>query len=226
MTGSPISSPSALAAPAAGLLFDLFNQGKVVELGPKRKLFQADDICDGIYRVAEGLLKVTVMLPSKHHRILSIAGPASLIGEVSLLDRGPRSATVTAIRPSKLEFVSLASFDEFGYAHPEIYREIAGILARRLRDINAILALDALSIKGRTARAILSLAEAFGKDVGSDRILVRQRMSQSELAAMAGIARENLSRTLKEWGRSGWISRLAGYYCLENKAALAREAEL
>jgi len=226
MTASPISSPSAVATPTAGLLFDLFGAGKAVELGPKRALFRAGEACDGIYRVAEGLLKVTVQLPSKHHRILSIAGPGSLIGEVSLLDRGPRSASVTAIRPSKLDFVSLAGFDDFARGQPYIYREIANLVGRRLRDINAILALDALSIKGRTARALLSLADAFGKDVGSNRVLVRQRMSQSDLAAMAGIARENLSRTLQEWIRNGWISRLAGYYCLENKAALAREADL
>jgi hypothetical protein len=43
---------------------------------------------------------------------------------------------------------------------------------------------------------------------------------------MAGIARENVSRILKEWARKSHVSRLAGYYCLENKAALEREAEL
>ena len=66
----------------------------------------------------------------------------------------------------------------------------------------------------------------FGQDVGGGRILVRQKITQSDLAAMAGIARENVSRILKEWSRQSHVSRLAGYYCLENKAALEREAEL
>jgi len=43
---------------------------------------------------------------------------------------------------------------------------------------------------------------------------------------MAGIARENVSRILKEWMRRSLISRLAGYYCLENKAAIEHEAEM
>jgi CRP-like cAMP-binding protein len=100
-------------------------------------------------------------------------------------------------------------------------------LARRLRDTNeALAATSFLSVKGRVAHALLSLAEAFGKDVGSGRILIRQKVSQGDLAAMAGIARENVSRVLKDWSERSLVSRLAGYYCLENKSALRHEAEL
>ena len=42
---------------------------------------------------------------------------------------------------------------------------------------------------------------------------------------MAGIARENVSRVLHDWAQRSLVSRLAGYYCLENKDALDREAE-
>jgi CRP/FNR family transcriptional regulator, cyclic AMP receptor protein len=101
------------------------------------------------------------------------------------------------------------------------------VLARRLRNTNAALAAtNFLSVKGRVAYALLSLAEGFGKDVGSGRILIRQKVSQSDLAAMAGIARENVSRVLKDWTTRSLVSRLAGYYCLESKTAIDREAEL
>jgi len=53
--------------------------------------------------------------------------------------------------------------------------------------------------------------------------VIRQKVTQSDLAAMAGIARENVSRILQEWMRASLVSRLAGYYCLEKKAALQRE---
>ena len=76
------------------------------------------------------------------------------------------------------------------------------------------------------ARALLDLAEAFGQPVGQGRILIRQKISQSDVAAMAGIARENVSRILKEWTDKALVSRLAGYYCLEKKAAIEREAAL
>jgi len=122
--------------------------------------------------------------------------------------------------------VSRGDFDAFGQSNPQLYRHVMTVLARRLRDTNDALAASSfLSVKGRVARALLSLAEAFGRDVGSGRILIRQKVTQSDLAAMAGIARENVSRVLKDWSTRSLVTRLAGYYCLENKAAIRREAE-
>jgi CRP-like cAMP-binding protein len=83
-----------------------------------------------------------------------------------------------------------------------------------------------LSLKGRVAYALLSLSDAFGHDVGSGRILVRQKITQSDLAAMTGIARENVSRIVNDWIRLKLVSRLSGYYCLEDRDAIEREAEM
>jgi CRP/FNR family transcriptional regulator, cyclic AMP receptor protein len=188
-------------------------------------LFVAGDEGDGCYRVEEGLLKASIAAPAGGERILAILGPGSVVGELSMIDRGPRSASVTALRDSKLSFVGRGAFEAFGQSRPELYRHIATLLAQRLRDTDeALVATNFLSVKGRVARALLNLAEAFGRDIGQGRILIRQKVSQSDLAAMAGIARENVSRVLNDWTSRSLVSRLAGYYCLENKAALDREA--
>jgi CRP/FNR family transcriptional regulator, cyclic AMP receptor protein len=122
--------------------------------------------------------------------------------------------------------LSKADFDAIGKSNPEIYRDVMKVLARRLRDTNNVLAASSfLTAKGRVAGALLSLAEAFGKDVGNGRILIRQKINQSDLAAMAGLARENVSRVLKDWTEHGIVSRLAGYICLEKKDAIQSEAE-
>ncbi|HUI97791.1 MAG TPA: Crp/Fnr family transcriptional regulator [Xanthobacteraceae bacterium] len=203
----------------------LIAQARTVAFAPDQVLFRTGDACDGCYHVIEGVLKVAVVLPSGRERILAILGPGGFIGELSLVDGSPRSASVIALKAAKLYFISRAKFDAFAAAHPEIYRHIADLLARRLRDNSATLALSSLSIKARAAHALLSLAEAFGKDVGAGRVLVRQKVSQADLAAMAGIARENLSRILQDWMRDKVVSRLAGYYCLERKEALERAAD-
>ena len=200
-------------------------QASTIELGPDEVLFRNGDSCNGCYHVIDGLLKVTVELPSRRERILAILGSGGFIGELSLMDGAPRSANVIAIKRAKLYFVARAAFEAFGAAHPEIYRHIADLLARRLRDNSATLAMSSLSIKARAARAVLGLAEAFGKDVGAGRILIRQKVSQGDLAAMAGIARENLSRILQDWMDGKLVSRLAGYYCVERKEALERAAD-
>jgi CRP-like cAMP-binding protein len=134
---------------------------------------------------------------------------------------------VTATRDSELRFISRASFETAAESQPLVYRHVMSLLARRLRDTNAVVAATSfLPLKGRVAHALLGLAEAFGHDVGQGRIVVRQKVTQSDLAAMAGIARENVSRILNDWMRARLVTRLSGYYCLENRAALARETEM
>ena len=202
----------------------LLGQAKTVALAANQRLFRAGDPYDGCYHVIDGLLKVTLDTPSHRERILAILGPGGFAGELSMVDGAPRSASVVALRASKLYFISRAALDAFGHAHPEFYRYIADLLARRLRDNSLSLALSSPSVRAGAARALLSLASAFGKDVGAGRVLIRYKVSQGDLAAMAGVARENLSRILQEWIRNTTVSRFAGYYCIENKAALEREA--
>jgi len=223
----PATHDTLLSVLPADLSAGLFRQSRTVQLAADETLFLAGDPGDGCYRVDEGLLKVSFISPAGGERILAILGPGTIVGELSMIDGAPRSASVTALRDSKLVFVSRAEFETFARAKPEVYRHITALLARRLRDIDdALAATSFLSLKGRVARALLSLAEAFGKDVGSGRILIRQKVSQSEIAAMTGIARENVSRILQDWMRRSLVSRLAGYYCLENRPALKREAAM
>jgi CRP/FNR family transcriptional regulator, cyclic AMP receptor protein len=138
----------------------------------------------------------------------------------------PRSASVVAVRDTVLSRLSRAEFDTFAEEHPELYKSLITLLTQRLRETNvAVAAGSFLSLQGRVARTLLELADHFGRNVGSDRIVVQQKIGQSDLAAMAGIARENLSRILKDWERRKILSRRFGYYCLENKSKLEREVQ-
>jgi CRP-like cAMP-binding protein len=205
----------------------LFANAKPVRLTADQVLFLAGDPGDGCYRVEQGLLKIGIVAPTGAERILAIVGPGAIVGELATIDGLPRSASVAAVRDSELSFLSRASFQGFAEENPEVYKHLVTLLAARLRDTDAVVAAGSfLPLKGRVARALLDLSEAFGQDVGGGRILIRQKISQSDVAAMAGIARENVSRILNDWIRDKLVSRLAGYYCLENKARLEREIAL
>jgi CRP/FNR family cyclic AMP-dependent transcriptional regulator len=190
-------------------------------------LFLAGDPGDGLYRIDEGLLKVSIGAAGGAERILAILGQGAIVGDLSVIDGLPRSASVTALRDCKLRFISRSDFDSFAQTNSDLYKYLLKVLAARLRDTDTILAAGSfLPLKGRVARALLDLAKAFGKDVGKGRILIHQKISQADVAAIAGVARENVSRILKEWMTDNAISRLAGYYCLENKSKIERQAEL
>jgi CRP/FNR family cyclic AMP-dependent transcriptional regulator len=209
------------------LAVQLFAHAQPKALAADEVLFLAGDPGDGCYRVEQGLLKVSMLAPSGAERILAIVGPGGIVGELSTIDGLPRSASVAAVRDSELIFVSRAAFQAFAKQHGEVYQHLVTLLAGRLRDTDGVVAAESfLPLKGRVARALLDLAEAFGQDVGQGRILIRQKVSQSDVAAMAGIARENVSRILNDWIRDKLVSRLSGYYCLENKARLQRESAI
>ena len=205
----------------------LLSKARPRQLSAGEVLFVAGDPGDGFYRLDDGLLKVTIASQTGAERILAILGPGSIVGDLAIIDGLPRSASVTAIRNCQLHFVSRAAFSAFATQEPNIYKYLVKMLAARLRDTDQIVAAESfLPLKGRVARALLELSNGFGHNVGGGRIVIRQKVSQRDLAAMAGIARENVSRIMNEWMRMKVITRLSGYYCLENPAKLEREIEL
>ena len=81
-----------------------------------------------------------------------------------------------------------------------------------------------LTVRARVARALLVLARHLGEDLGEGRIRVQHRITQSDLAAMAGVARESVSRTVSGWNKQKILegSSRAGY--VVHEARLKREA--
>jgi CRP/FNR family transcriptional regulator, cyclic AMP receptor protein len=205
----------------------LLANAKPVKLAANEILFLAGDPGEGCFRLNEGLLKVSMVSPTGAERILAILGPGSIVGDMAMIDGRPRSASVSALRDCKLSFVSRSAFEAVAEKNPEIYKHLLSLLAARLRDTDQVVAAGTfLPVKGRVARALLDLAKAFGNEVGAGRVVIRQKLSQSDVAAMAGIARENVSRILNEWMRLKLVTRLSGYYCIENKAKLEKELKL
>jgi CRP/FNR family transcriptional regulator len=112
----------------------LFAEARVQTVRADQVVFLAGDTGDGCYRIEEGLLKVSVITPGGAERILAILGPGSIVGELSMIDGSARSASVTALRESKLCFVSRSAFEACGRQHPEMHQHLMVLLARRLRD--------------------------------------------------------------------------------------------
>src|ERR1043165_2100169 len=93
-----------LSALPAELSARLFSKARPGSLSADETLFRAGDAGDGCYRVDDGLLKASVLSPTGGERILAIFGPGAMIGELSMIDGVPRSASVTALRDAKLQF--------------------------------------------------------------------------------------------------------------------------
>jgi CRP/FNR family cyclic AMP-dependent transcriptional regulator len=53
--------------------------------------------------------------------------------------------------------------------------------------------------------------------------MIGHKISQADLAAMAGVARENTNRVLRQWKRQKIVTQLSSFYSLNDRAALERE---
>jgi len=159
---------------------------------------------DALFVLVRGKVKVVLYGQSGREVILSIfKEPGDFFGEMSLLDDEPRSATVTAMEPSDLVLLSRADFQTHLTRHPRLAIEVMTELSRRLRRADAVIGdLALLDVLGRLAARLRDLALADGEPVAEGRVL-RQRPSQSEIAATIGTSRETVSRALSELARRG-----------------------
>jgi CRP/FNR family transcriptional regulator, cyclic AMP receptor protein len=187
-------------------------------------LFASGDAGDGCYLLDQGLLKVTVTSSRGEERTIAMLGPGAVVGELSMIDGGPRSASVIAVSDCLLRFTSREAFAKCMAAHPEVFQTLVAILAFRLRQADEVVAATTfLSVKGRVARALIELAEHVGRPSGTSQVVLCEKISLADLAAMAGVARENVSRVLSDWRKRNLITGSARYYCLNDIAALRRE---
>lgn len=208
------------------LLSELFEGAVVHNLKEGELLFRAGDVGDGCYRIQTGLVKIVVASQQGEERIISLLGPDAIVGELSMIDGRPRSASVVAISDCSLSFVSRAKFQKCADAHPELTSYLVRTLARRLRAADdALAATTFLSVKARLARALFNLVEYVGENDGGGRIQLRLKIGQGDLAAMAGVARENVSRTMSEWRKRDIVTRSSDYYCINDPTALAQDME-
>lgn len=200
---------------------------RIVPLPAGKVLFQAGDPGNGFYSVLDGSMKVSLISHEGVEQLLAVLGPGNVVGELAIFDGRPRSATVTALKPSRLAFIDRMSFERLAHDQPAIYRHMLRIVGGRLRHANDVFAARCfLPMNGRIAQTLLQMADTFGKEVEKDRILIHYKVSQADIANMSGMARENASRILNIWKRDGLISRISGYYCIEDRDALEAAAAL
>jgi len=209
------------------LLARLFGKAKTLDLPAKTELFSAGAPGDECYRVEKGSLKVSVISKDGTERTLSIVGANSVIGELSMLDGRPRSATVTALTDCRLKYITRAEFQRFAAEVPTIYEHLTKLLAGMVRHTdNSIMAGAFLSNEGRLAWAFLQLVQQFGNRSDGDGIVIRLKLSQADIGSLAGISREHASRILNKWMRQGILTRVNSYYMILAAERLEQIAQM
>jgi CRP/FNR family transcriptional regulator, cyclic AMP receptor protein len=138
--------------------------------------------------------------------ILATMQPGDYVGEMSLIDNEPHSATVRAeVQTDVLVLGRL----EFARCLPEnssmAYAVMKGLVQRLRHADRKIESLALMDVYGRVARALLEFAVADAEN----NLIIRDKVSRQDLAKMVGASREMVSRVMKDLEERGFIETRA-----------------
>jgi CRP-like cAMP-binding protein len=155
----------------------------------------AGDPADSLHLVESGHLAVHAGLPSGATATFTILARGDYFGELALLreDRR-RTATVTALEPSRTLSVAGTAFDTLVKRDPHVERILSTLLADRI-DVLSRRLLETMyeSLDRRVYRRLIDLAHSYGVSEGRATI----PLSQARLADLVGAARPSVKQVLR-----------------------------
>ncbi len=167
----------------------------------------AEEEGDTLFILKKGQVKVSIVSEEGREVILSLLGPGSVFGELSLLDGKPRSANVVATEETDLLMLRRSDFLQLIYKTPQIATALLAELATRMRKTDRqIEGLALLDVTSRISDTLLQLATEQGAET-ADGVTIESRPTHQELANMSGTTRETVSRVLKRLEGQGYINR-------------------
>jgi CRP/FNR family transcriptional regulator, cyclic AMP receptor protein len=184
-------------AVAAAVVKQRFKRGEcIVEQGKKSNLLAI---------VLTGRARVVTADARGREVILATMNPGDYIGEMSLIDNQPHSASVRAEVQTD---VLILGGVEFARCLPEntsmAYAIMKGLVQRLRHADRKIESLALMDVYGRVARALLE----FAKPDKDGQLVIRDRVSRQDVAKMIGASREMVSRVMKDLEERGFIELL------------------
>jgi CRP/FNR family cyclic AMP-dependent transcriptional regulator len=171
-----------------------FKRGElIVEQGKKS---------NALFIVLTGRARVLTADARGREVILATMQPGDYIGEMSLIDNEPHSASVRAEVQTD---VLVLGRTEFARCLPEnssmAYAVMKGLVQRLRHADRKIESLALMDVYGRVARALLEFAVP-DKD---GQLFIRDKISRQDIAKMVGASREMVSRVMKDLEERGFI---------------------
>lgn len=163
-----------------------------------------------LYFVIAGVVKIFKSSVEGKDQILSIVSPRESFNDVPVFDDGPNYVSAQAMTPVIIYGIDQANVRIILRNHPQVAMNVAKALASQMRHLISLIEdLSFKNVLGRVAKILLDSGD------GS-----RPRLTQQDMAAMAGTAREMVGRSLKALENDGIIRFDRNRIIVANKKAL------
>lgn len=178
-------------------------------LGKGEALYRAGDRGGTVYRVDEGLLKLVIEAPGGKERIVALAGPGDVVGDLGAGGAGFQE-TAAALSDQALVRATLRSSLPPGSAD-----DLLSAATTQLARLREVLEDAELPVNARLARTLLRLGRRFGHRADDGSIWITLPLTHDNLAAMVGAARETTSTAFGEIRAAGLLKGTRGRYSFQ-----------
>lgn len=172
-----------------------------------------------LYFVRSGLVKVFKTSEEGKEQVLRLIGTGHTFNDVPALDGGPNPASAMALEPTVVYATSGAELRRLIAERSGVAEAVVRTLASTLRYlVSMVQDLSFLPVRARVAKILLDQEADQAPGEGEGR--GRHRLTQQEMAAMAGTAREMVGRALKELEQAGAVRNDHGRITVLNRERL------
>lgn len=207
------------------------DQQSIIRIATRKRFSPGDFLCregdltQHVQVLLSGHVKVLTSGSAEREFVIAIRGPGDVVGELAALDDEPRTATLQAIDTVDALIMPGKRFVQLCKAQARLAWVLLGVIAARLRETGRWWGkFGGGSSVRRVAAILVEFAISHGRREGDD-IVVTDRATQQELAAITSLSRETVSRVLRELRGVGLIStgrRMVTVHNLTELRKLAR----
>jgi CRP/FNR family cyclic AMP-dependent transcriptional regulator len=168
---------------------------------------------ENLYIVARGQIRVYLSDETGKEIILGLEGPGAIFGEIAVLDRQPRSASVAAMERTELLVIEGREFRQLLEVHAGLSLGVIAALAGMLRKLTD--ATQGLALQSAYRRLVARLYERAVEEDGQT--VIPERLTHQLLADMIGCSREMVSRIMSDLAKGGYLRTEDKRWIIERK---------
>jgi len=163
------------------------------------RIYGPGDAAEAVYAVTQGVVRLSTRSPDEREVILDFAEQGQIFGELAVLDEGPRDHAADAHEDAVIAELECGRVAAVIREIPELGFRFNRVLAGRVKAMRArVEELLCKSAQMRMALTLAALADAHGiADAGG--VLIPLRLSQRDIASLAGLSRETVNAVLQEF---------------------------
>jgi CRP-like cAMP-binding protein/CheY-like chemotaxis protein len=209
-----LESINGLIGNASGMqeLSKAIAQRKVRNIKKKQVIYYEGDSIAGIYLVVRGKVKTFKLTPDGRELMVGIYTDDQYFGIPSLLLNEPHAETAEAMEDTTICMLPKELMEELLGKYPDIGRQFIRILSNNLLDREQqLIQLAYFSVRKRLAEVLIRL---YKQEQSPDPLNIK--VSRDNLAALAGMATETVSRILSDFKSENIIERKGSHIQILN----------